>query len=210
VPNRPGATPLLSEELEHIRGRHGHRDAINDGEEHLQVERHRPHRVRPTPPADELEIAVNKRLTQRVSGLTDGDTDQTRHGNGFIPARSQPRPDRPQMPPRTPGHDALQGARLERYPRRFRKNADRAAAEPRNPVMLPSPPASEMEPGTSSMSLSRAVSVAYRCDPRPADGRARRIDRRQSSVANSCAASRDPLPPLTDAGAADQLDGSIT
>ena len=93
--HRPVAT-LMSEELEHVRRPHRHRIRVDHGEEHLQVERHRPHRVRPTPASDELEIAVNERITQRVTRLTRRrhGPDQTRERIHPRHAHSPPRPGR--------------------------------------------------------------------------------------------------------------------
>ena len=59
---------LMSEELEHVCWPHGHRIHLEHGEEPVQIERHRPHRVRPAPPSDKLEIAVHERISQRISG----------------------------------------------------------------------------------------------------------------------------------------------
>jgi len=53
----------VSEELEHVRRPHGHRIRADHGEEHLQVERHRPHRVWSAPAGDELEVTVDERIS---------------------------------------------------------------------------------------------------------------------------------------------------
>ena len=50
-PDHDPIPALLGQELEHIQWRHRHRIAIDDREEHLQIERHRAHRVRATAPA---------------------------------------------------------------------------------------------------------------------------------------------------------------
>jgi len=38
------------------------RVTVNDGDERLQIERHRPHRVQPTTARNELEITINVRI----------------------------------------------------------------------------------------------------------------------------------------------------
>ena len=59
---------LMGQELEHVhRPRRLTGASSTTAEEHLQIERHRPQRVRPTPPRDELEIGVHERITQRVA-----------------------------------------------------------------------------------------------------------------------------------------------
>ena len=99
--HRPIAA-LLGEELEHIRRPSPSPGPVDHGEEHLQVERHRPHRVRPTPPSDELEIAVNERITQCVTRLTRRrhGPDQTRERvhPGTLTARPPPAADAPRSP----------------------------------------------------------------------------------------------------------------
>jgi hypothetical protein len=60
----------MRQELEHVRRFDRHRLLRHDREEHLQIKRHRPQRVRPAPPGDELEIAVDEWVTKRVTGLT--------------------------------------------------------------------------------------------------------------------------------------------
>jgi hypothetical protein len=71
-PHHCPVAALMGQELEHVRRPHGHRVLRHDREEHLQIERHRPQRVRPAPARDELEIAVDERIAERVTGLTRG------------------------------------------------------------------------------------------------------------------------------------------
>ena len=61
-------TALRSEELEHVRRRHLHRVLRHHREERLQIERHRPQRVRPTPTSDELQIAIHQRMHRARNG----------------------------------------------------------------------------------------------------------------------------------------------
>jgi hypothetical protein len=73
---RPQIEHRVNGDLDHAQAARLHQlrthplDVVDDAEEHLQVERHRSHRVRPTPPRDELEIAIHERLTQRVAKPT--------------------------------------------------------------------------------------------------------------------------------------------
>ena len=62
----------MSEELEHVDRRDIHRCLVDHREERLQVVRDRPQRVRPAPPANELEIPIHDRITQHVTGLARG------------------------------------------------------------------------------------------------------------------------------------------
>ena len=77
-------TALVSHELEHIRWSDLHRLLGDHREERLQIERHRPHRVRPSPAGDELQVPVNQRSpsAKRVSpALVE---DRIKHGNIVI------------------------------------------------------------------------------------------------------------------------------
>ena len=56
----------MREELEHIRGRDLHRILGDHGEERLQIEGHRPQRVRPRPTSDELQIPIHHRIAQPI------------------------------------------------------------------------------------------------------------------------------------------------
>ena len=56
---------LGGDERHHIRRRHPHRGLVDEREEHLQIERHRPDRVRPRPSPKKLEIRVHERMTDR-------------------------------------------------------------------------------------------------------------------------------------------------
>ena len=82
---------LMSQELEHIRRRHLDRILADHREERLQIERHRPQRVRPRPTRDELQITIHQRITQLETGITTSSqrTNQTR---------------RKAHPPRLPAH----------------------------------------------------------------------------------------------------------
>src|SRR5215211_6155158 len=66
-PDHPLAEPgpaLLGQEREHVRGRHIRRLLANNLEEHLQVVRRRQPRVRRPARADELQIAIQKRMPE--------------------------------------------------------------------------------------------------------------------------------------------------
>ena len=60
----------MSEELEHVRRGDLDRILRHDREERLQIERHRPQRVRPSTTGDELQIAIHQRITQLEPGIT--------------------------------------------------------------------------------------------------------------------------------------------
>jgi hypothetical protein len=62
----------MSEEVEHIHRSDLARILRDHREEHLQIERHRPQRVRPRPASDELQIPVNERITKPIPHLTRG------------------------------------------------------------------------------------------------------------------------------------------
>jgi hypothetical protein len=112
----------MSEELEHVRRPHLHRIPINDGEEHLQVERHRPHRVRSTPPSHELEIAVHKPITKRVPKLTGWrhGADETREG--VHPGTLTAGPPHAADAPGSPVHEAFYDAHSSRCRRVIRRS----------------------------------------------------------------------------------------
>jgi hypothetical protein len=60
----------MRQEVEHIHREHLDGVLADHHEERLQIERHRPQRVRPSATRHELEIAINQRITQREPGLT--------------------------------------------------------------------------------------------------------------------------------------------
>jgi hypothetical protein len=68
-PHHRPVTALISQEIEHIRRGHLHRVLPDHQEERLQVEGHRPQRVRPAPARHELQIPVHQPLTQPVTDL---------------------------------------------------------------------------------------------------------------------------------------------
>src|SRR5687768_14550987 len=59
---------LMREELEHVGSHHVERRLFHDREECLQVMSDGAQRVRPTPPTDELQVAVDDGITQDVTG----------------------------------------------------------------------------------------------------------------------------------------------
>jgi len=56
----------MREELEHVRRSLFYRVLADHREERLQIERNRPHRVRPRPPSHELQIAIHQRITKAI------------------------------------------------------------------------------------------------------------------------------------------------
>ena len=59
---------LMREELEHVGSHHVERRLVDDREECLQVMSDSAQRVRPTPPTDELQVAVDDGITQARNG----------------------------------------------------------------------------------------------------------------------------------------------
>jgi len=50
------------------------------GEEHLQVERHRQHRIRPTPPGQEVQVLIQQRMPKLTTISPDWAFERIRHG----------------------------------------------------------------------------------------------------------------------------------
>src|SRR5207302_1094987 len=90
-PHHRPVTPLIGQELEHIRRGDLDRALRDNGEERLQVESHRPQRVRPAPARHELQIPVHQPIAQPVTDLARPrhETHKTREAAHFstIPAR---------------------------------------------------------------------------------------------------------------------------
>jgi len=59
----------MRQELEYVDGRHSDRVLRHDGEERLQIERHRPQRVGPCPASNELQIAVHQWMAKPIPRL---------------------------------------------------------------------------------------------------------------------------------------------
>ena len=68
-PDHAAIAALLREELEHIRRRNLPRAHPDDSEERLQIERHRPQRVQPSPTSHELQIPVDELITEPIPHL---------------------------------------------------------------------------------------------------------------------------------------------
>ena len=68
-PDHRPVPPLIGQEVEHIRRGDRHRALRDDSEERLQVESHRPQRVRPAPARHELQIPVHQPVTEAVTHL---------------------------------------------------------------------------------------------------------------------------------------------
>jgi hypothetical protein len=102
-PPPPSVAALMGQVLEHVRRRDLHRIPRHDGDEHLEIERHGPQCVRPASASDELEIAVDEGIAERVADLPpNGETDRTKTGQQLI-GRPSHRPENPpRMPPRSP------------------------------------------------------------------------------------------------------------
>jgi hypothetical protein len=60
----------MGQEIEHVDSGDLDRVLADNGEERLQVERHRPQSVRPRPARHELQIPVHQPVAQRIAGLT--------------------------------------------------------------------------------------------------------------------------------------------
>ena len=58
----------------------------HNGEEGLQIERHRPKRVRSDPTSHELEIQIDDPMAQQITAFTRRETVRTRVGKMVIPA----------------------------------------------------------------------------------------------------------------------------
>ena len=90
-PHHRPVTPLMRQELEHIRRGDLHRVLPDHREERLQIEGHRPQRVRPAPARHELQIPVHQPLTQAIPDLARPrhETRKTREAAHFstIPVR---------------------------------------------------------------------------------------------------------------------------
>jgi hypothetical protein len=68
-PHHAAVSPLVGQELEHVRRRDLHRVPGDHAEERLQVERHRPQRVRPRAPRHELQVTIHEPVTQGITDL---------------------------------------------------------------------------------------------------------------------------------------------
>ena len=85
-PNHRPVAALMRQELEHVRRGHLDRVLVDDREERLQIERHRPQRVRPSPARHELQIASRPADHRARNGPhPPATTDRTRHGKKLIP-----------------------------------------------------------------------------------------------------------------------------
>jgi hypothetical protein len=63
-------TTLISQKLDYVSRCHRHRLLRHDREERLQIERHRPQRVRPSPPSHKLQIPIHQRITEPIPRLS--------------------------------------------------------------------------------------------------------------------------------------------
>jgi hypothetical protein len=91
-PHHAAIPALMGQELEHIRRGDLHRALPGHREERLQIEGHRPQRVRPAPACHELQIPVHQPLTQAITDLARPRHAAHKTGKLLISAPSQPGP----------------------------------------------------------------------------------------------------------------------